>query len=103
MTLACPVPATATDRVQLGHGSGGKMSAALIRDRFLPHFANDVLAQLGDAAVVDVGGGVEAEAAVAVLVVVPAEEFLAVSPGVLDRGEPAWEIGPVLEGRELRF
>jgi hydrogenase expression/formation protein HypE len=55
-TIACPIPATATDRVQLGHGSGGKMSAALIRDRFLPHFANDVLAQLGDAAVVDVGG-----------------------------------------------
>src|SRR5690242_5284271 len=55
-TIACPVPATATDRVQLGHGSGGKMSAALIRDRFLPHFANDVLAQLGDAAVVDIGG-----------------------------------------------
>lgn len=56
MTIACPIPATATDRVQLGHGSGGKMSAALIRDRFLPHFANDILSQLGDAAVVDVGG-----------------------------------------------
>ncbi|UCF42084.1 MAG: hydrogenase expression/formation protein HypE [Gemmatimonadota bacterium] len=30
------------------------MSAALVRERFLPLFANDTLAQLGDAAVVDV-------------------------------------------------
>jgi hypothetical protein len=43
----------------------------------------------GGVSVVDVGGGVQAEAAVAVLVVVPTEEFLAVGPGVLDRGEPA--------------
>jgi hydrogenase expression/formation protein HypE len=56
MTIACPIPAAATDRVQLGHGSGGKMSAALVRDRFLPHFANDILSQLGDAAIIDVGG-----------------------------------------------
>jgi hydrogenase expression/formation protein HypE len=56
MTLVCPVPATATERIQLGHGSGGKMSAALLRERFLPHFSNDILAQLGDAAIVDVGG-----------------------------------------------
>ncbi|HJQ65989.1 MAG TPA: hydrogenase expression/formation protein HypE [Gemmatimonadales bacterium] len=53
--LTCPAPSSAPERVQLGHGSGGKMSAALLRDRFLPHFANDVLAQLGDAAVVDIG------------------------------------------------
>ena len=56
MTMTCPIPAAATERVQLGHGSGGKMSAALLRDRFLPHFANDILSQLGDAAVVDIGG-----------------------------------------------
>ena len=56
MTITCPVPVTAIDRVQLGHGSGGKMSAALIRDHFLPHLGNDILAQLGDAAVVDVNG-----------------------------------------------
>lgn len=53
--LACPVPAGTSDRVQLGHGSGGKMSAALLRERFLPHFGNDVLAQLGDAAVLALG------------------------------------------------
>ena len=54
---ACPVPLVATDRIQLGHGSGGKMSAALLRDRFLPHFSNAALAQLGDAAVLPVHGG----------------------------------------------
>jgi hydrogenase expression/formation protein HypE len=54
---ACPVPLVATDRIQLGHGSGGKMSAALLRDRFLPHFSNAFLAQLGDAAVLPVHGG----------------------------------------------
>jgi len=52
----------------------------------------------GGVAVVDVGCGVQAEAGVAVLVVVPAEEFLAVRPCVLDRGEPGREVRPVLEG-----
>ncbi|HYL56080.1 MAG TPA: hydrogenase expression/formation protein HypE [Gemmatimonadales bacterium] len=55
-TIVCPTPITTLDRVQLGHGSGGKMSAALLKERFLPHFQNDVLAQLGDAAVVAVNG-----------------------------------------------
>ena len=53
---ACPVPQVATERVQLGHGSGGKMSAALLRDRFLPRFDNVHLRRLGDAAVVPVHG-----------------------------------------------
>ena len=55
--LACPAPITLTDRVQLGHGSGGKMSAALLRDCFLPHLGNPILARLGDGAVVDTGAG----------------------------------------------
>lgn len=55
--LVCPVPTVTTDRVQLGHGSGGKMSAALLRERFLPHLNNPILAQLGDAAVVSLLGG----------------------------------------------
>ena len=56
LTLACPAPFAVLDRVQLGHGSGGKMSAALVRQRFLPHFENRALAQLGDGSVVNVGG-----------------------------------------------
>jgi hydrogenase expression/formation protein HypE len=56
VTLVCPVPLDASDRVQLGHGSGGKMSAALLRERFIPALGNHVLAQLGDGAVVSVAG-----------------------------------------------
>jgi hydrogenase expression/formation protein HypE len=54
---ACPVPLADPERVQLGHGSGGKMSAVLLRDRFLPHLGNPYLAQLGDGAVVPMGEG----------------------------------------------
>jgi hydrogenase expression/formation protein HypE len=53
---ACPVPVTDQERVQLGHGSGGKLSSALLRERFLPRFANEYLARLGDGAIVPVGG-----------------------------------------------
>lgn len=53
---ACPTRAGTGGRIQLGHGSGGTMSAALLRERFLPRFDNDVLARLGDAAVVPAGG-----------------------------------------------
>jgi hydrogenase expression/formation protein HypE len=56
LTLVCPTPLDASDRVQLGHGSGGKMSAALLRERFLPALANHALAQLGDGAMVNVAG-----------------------------------------------
>ena len=52
--LICPVPLSEQQRIQLGHGSGGKMSATLLKERFLPHFGNPTLDRLGDAAVVDV-------------------------------------------------
>lgn len=55
--VACPAPVVPTERVQLGHGSGGKLSAALLRDRFLPQLSNPALRQLGDAAVVRVFDG----------------------------------------------
>jgi hydrogenase expression/formation protein HypE len=54
--LACPAPLPLHDRVQLGHGSGGKMSAHLLRDRFLPRFGSRYLAELGDGARVPVSG-----------------------------------------------
>ena len=53
----CPTPRGTYDRVQLGHGSGGKMSAKLLREHFLPRFSNAWLDQLGDGAVVPVEGG----------------------------------------------
>jgi hypothetical protein len=45
--------------------------------------------------VVDVGGGMQAHAAVAVGVVYQGEEALAVRSGGLDRGEAGGEVGPV--------
>ena len=54
---ACPAPLSSTTRVLLGHGSGGKLSAGLLRDRFLPRFGNPTLAALGDAAVLENPGG----------------------------------------------
>ena len=52
-------------------------------------------------AVVDIGGGVIADAGVAVVVVVPAEEPSAVGVGVLVAAEAVGKVGPVLEGAEL--
>jgi hydrogenase expression/formation protein HypE len=52
--LVCPAPLLTTDRVQLGHGSGGALSAALVRERFMPRFANPALLALGDGAVVPI-------------------------------------------------
>ncbi len=54
--LVCAMPITVVDRVQLGHGSGGRMSATLLSERFLSHLSNDALAQLGDGSVVSVAG-----------------------------------------------
>jgi hydrogenase expression/formation protein HypE len=56
VTLVCPAPMNGFDRVQLGHGSGGKMSAALVGERFLAAFDNPALARLGDGSLVTVGG-----------------------------------------------
>jgi len=52
----CPAPHREYDRVLLGHGSGGKMSARLLKDFFLPRFSNPHLDSLGDGAVVPVDG-----------------------------------------------
>jgi hydrogenase expression/formation protein HypE len=54
--VACPTPNIDRGRVQLGHGSGGKMSARLLRDRFLPRFTNRYLEGLGDGARVPIEG-----------------------------------------------
>ncbi len=55
--MDCPLPIPARDRVLLGHGSGGSMSADLIRKVFLPAFSNDVLNALEDQATLSWGGG----------------------------------------------
>lgn len=48
---SCPVPFTQYDRVLLGHGSGGRLSAELVHRLFLPAFHNEALARLDDQAV----------------------------------------------------
>ncbi len=54
--LICPTPLPAKDTILLGHGSGGKLSAELIRDVFLPALSNPTLARLDDQAIVNVNG-----------------------------------------------
>ena len=52
----CPVPSGHYDRILLGHGSGGRMSADLFRKVFLPAFNNEVLAAQEDQATVHLPG-----------------------------------------------
>ena len=53
--LTCSTPLLVADRVQLGHGSGGRMSASLIGGLFVRELRNAALEQLGDGAIVDAG------------------------------------------------
>lgn len=54
--LSCPLPVATHDRILLGHGSGGKLSAELIEKIFLPAFNNPALNQLNDQAIVEFPG-----------------------------------------------
>ncbi len=54
--FTCPLPLTTTETVLLGHGSGGKLSADLLRSIFLPALTNPVLERMDDQAVVEVAG-----------------------------------------------
>lgn len=54
--IVCPAPLPVKDTVVLGHGSGGKLSAELVRSIFLPAFQNAALAKLNDQAVLNVNG-----------------------------------------------
>src|SRR4051812_38604115 len=52
----CPLPFAQYDRILLGHGSGGGLTADLIRRVFVPGFGNEVLAALEDQATVSLNG-----------------------------------------------
>jgi len=54
--FTCPAPLTSYNEVLLGHGSGGKLSAELMRDVFLPALRNPILEKLDDQAIVEVNG-----------------------------------------------
>lgn len=55
-SFSCPAPLRPKDEVLLGHGSGGKLTADLVREMFLPAFQNPVLDRLDDQAIVSVNG-----------------------------------------------
>jgi hydrogenase expression/formation protein HypE len=54
--FTCPTALPSRDRIVLGHGSGGRLSAELLRDVFLPLFANPVLDRMDDQAIVEIAG-----------------------------------------------
>ena len=56
-SLSCPLPVTQHKTIVLGHGSGGRLTAQLIRDLFLPAFDNPALRKLDDQAVLNVAPG----------------------------------------------
>lgn len=52
----CPIPTDGGETILLGHGSGGRMTAELVRDLFLPALGNPVLDRLGDSALFEAAG-----------------------------------------------
>jgi hydrogenase expression/formation protein HypE len=54
MNAACPVPESRYSHIVLGHGSGGRLSQALLEQVFLPHFSGKTLARLEDQAMLAV-------------------------------------------------
>lgn len=52
----CPVPLRDSPTIVMGHGGGGAMSAELVEHLFLPAFGDAAQAELGDSAIVPVGG-----------------------------------------------
>jgi hydrogenase expression/formation protein HypE len=56
VTFSCPLPLAQKDAIVLGHGSGGTLSAELLRGAILPAYANPVLGRLEDQATLDING-----------------------------------------------
>lgn len=54
--FSCPVPIASRKEIVLGHGSGGRLTAELLRDIFLPAFRSPILARLNDQAIVSLNG-----------------------------------------------
>jgi hydrogenase expression/formation protein HypE len=50
------MPLPSRDRIVLGHGSGGRMTAELLRDVFFRQFSNPLLDRMDDQAIFDIGG-----------------------------------------------
>jgi len=54
---SCPLPLRDYPNIVLGHGGGGKLSAELVENLFVPAFRNSVIEGLGDSAVLRVPPG----------------------------------------------
>ena len=54
---SCPLPLADYPTIVMGHGGGGKLGNELVEHLFLPAFRNPALENLGDAAVLELGGG----------------------------------------------
>jgi hydrogenase expression/formation protein HypE len=54
---SCPLPLVGYPTIVMGHGGGGKLGNELVEHLFLPAFRNPALENLGDAAVLELGGG----------------------------------------------
>jgi hydrogenase expression/formation protein HypE len=52
----CPLPLRDHPNIIMGHGGGGKLSAELVEHLFLPAFAEAGAVDMGDAALITVGG-----------------------------------------------
>ena len=55
-SFTCPLPIVDTETILLGHGSGGKLTAELFRNVFMPAFANPILGKADDQATLEIGG-----------------------------------------------
>ncbi len=53
---SCPLPLRDHPNIIMGHGGGGKLSAELVEHLFLPAFAEAGAVDMGDAALVAIGG-----------------------------------------------
>lgn len=52
----CPIPLRDYPNIVLGHGGGGKLTAELVENLFMPAFQNPALEALGDGAVLPMNG-----------------------------------------------
>ena len=81
-----------------GSVAGAAFARTVLGGRRMQHeHAGALLAGDGGGAVVHVGGDVQAQPGMAMFVVVPPEEGLAVPTGGLDRVEPVGEVGRLLQ------
>lgn len=56
-SFTCPLPISRYGHIVLGHGSGGRLSAELLQQVFLPTFDNETLGALEDQATLEIEGG----------------------------------------------